>query len=73
MLNYNLLRQICQGNSQDRVDDTHHFLFADVLRDHDTYTWRNVNGQVRIPYTCNDSVFILQTTSAKIIRHILRM
>eukprot|EP00105_Crassostrea_gigas_P011092 XP_011426625.1 PREDICTED: uncharacterized protein LOC105327715 [Crassostrea gigas] len=38
--------QICQGNNQDyRVDDTHHFLFAGALRGHDTYTWRNVNGQ----------------------------
>uniref|UniRef100_K1RRZ2 Uncharacterized protein n=1 Tax=Magallana gigas TaxID=29159 RepID=K1RRZ2_MAGGI len=38
--------QMCQGNNQDdRVDDTHHFLFAGALRGHDTYTWRNVNGQ----------------------------
>eukprot|EP00105_Crassostrea_gigas_P042139 XP_019926287.1 PREDICTED: cell wall integrity and stress response component 4-like [Crassostrea gigas] len=38
--------QICQGNNQDdRVDDTHHFLFASALRGHDTYTWSNVNGQ----------------------------
>uniref|UniRef100_K1PZC9 Uncharacterized protein n=1 Tax=Magallana gigas TaxID=29159 RepID=K1PZC9_MAGGI len=38
--------QICQGNNQDdRVDDTHHFLFAGALRGHDIYTWRNVNGQ----------------------------
>uniref|UniRef100_A0A8W8ML56 Uncharacterized protein n=1 Tax=Magallana gigas TaxID=29159 RepID=A0A8W8ML56_MAGGI len=39
-------RQICQGNNQDdRVEDTHHFLFAGALRGHDKYTWRNVNGQ----------------------------
>lgn len=74
MLNNNIFSQICQGNNQDdRVDDTHHFLFADALRGHDTYRWSNVNGQVRIPYTstCYDSVFILQTTSAKIVFHIL--
>lgn len=54
-------RQICQGNNQDyRVDDTHHFLFGGALRGHDTYRWRNVNGQVRISYTstCCDSALI---------------
>eukprot|EP00105_Crassostrea_gigas_P012366 XP_011428340.1 PREDICTED: uncharacterized protein LOC105328888 [Crassostrea gigas] len=38
--------QICQRNNQDdRVDDTHHFLFADALKGHDTYRWRNLGGQ----------------------------
>lgn len=34
----NFFSQICQGNNQDdRVNDTHHFLFADVFkRGHDT-------------------------------------
>lgn len=50
-INLSFHRQMCQGNNQDdRVDDTHHFLFAGALRGHDTYTWRNVNGQVRVLY-----------------------
>lgn len=67
MFHKNLHRQICQGNNQDyRVEDTHHFLFAGALRGHDTYSWSNVNGQVRFPFTLM-ILFLLQITSAKII------
>uniref|UniRef100_A0A8W8ML69 Uncharacterized protein n=1 Tax=Magallana gigas TaxID=29159 RepID=A0A8W8ML69_MAGGI len=46
--------RICQGNNQDdRVDDTHHFLFASALRGHDTYTWSNVNGQPTFQISVN--------------------
>ena len=40
-------RQICQGNNSDnRVNDTHHFLFPTALSGHDTYSWSSISGQV---------------------------
>ena len=42
---------ICQGgNKEYHVENSHHFLFADALRDHDTYSWSSVSGQVSVLY-----------------------